>query len=156
VGQNESAVPSAPAPKPRYTLVVNRFAVNAELAENAICGNGNENGFEVSCRVTARGLDGDGFVVEVQDLIASVRRAFDRGMLKASCEELAGGVIHIIHAKLGTRLAKASAAVINKTGRVEIVWEEGEEVPAFPRTATTQEERDTRRARNAGRPRSSC
>lgn len=135
----------------RTTLVVERFIVDAQLVENAICGNGNGGSFETECRLVVEGLDDNGFVVEVHSFIEAVQRAYADGMRKASCEELAGGVINVAHRLIGPRLTEASATVYNQTGHVEVDWERGNEVPAFPRTATAQETKATRKARREPR-----
>jgi len=135
----------------RTTLAVHSFGVDAQLVENAICGNGNAGSFETECRLVVEGLDGSGFVVEVHSFIEAVQRAYADGMRKASCEELAGGVVHVAHRLIGSRLVEASATVYNQTGHVEVAWKRGDEVPAFPREATKQEVKATHKTRQEPR-----
>lgn len=126
--------------KVRTTLCIERFDVAVNLAESFVCGGVNGE-FEVTIFLTTRGLTAEGYVAEVRSLMDAVKNAYapGRGMLKASCEELAGGVVHVIHKALPKRVISIEAHVKNLTGHVLVEWEKGNEVPEFPRTATRAE-----------------
>ena len=145
--------------KPLTTLRMSAFVVEVALADNFVCG-GVNGAFRVTVELAARELTPEGFVTEVQAFMLDVKRAFaaggedscdaphrPNGMLKASCEELAGGVVHVAHKNTGARLEHAIVEVQNLTGWVKVEWNRGEEVPSFPRTATKKEQDATRRAR---------
>jgi len=132
----------------RTTLRVDQFEVPVALADNFACG-GVRGEFRVSCRISARDLTAEGFVVEVGEFMQRVRSAFDPScgiMLKASCEELARGVVRIATDLVGDRLEEVAVEVENLTGSVEAVWQKGDEVPAFPRRATGAERERTEEA----------
>lgn len=137
--------------KPKTTLHIKFHTFPVQLADNAACG-GVENEFKMSCDITSRGLNQDGFVVEVGSFIKAVEAAYyaHGRMLKASCEELAGGVVFLAHRILGDSLVKMHVMVNNLTGWVAVVWEQGEEVPLFPREATDAEVEATEKARRCG------
>ena len=135
---------------PKTTLVIDQFAVPVQLVDDFACG-GVYNQFTVSISASTRGLTKEGFVIEVKGLIESVKEAFAaRGrMLKASCEELAGGVLHIVHREVGKRLVAAEIEVDNVTGHVALSWQQGQAVPSFPREATREEVKKTEAAKAA-------
>jgi hypothetical protein len=136
--------------------------IPVKLAKNFVCG-GVDDVFTTRFSVSVRGLDLSGFVYEVKSLIDDIKANFDpdQGMLKASCEELAGGVVNSLWSSIGSRrLVAAHVEVDNRTGHVEIDWKEGDEVPSFPRFATASERGETEREASGGsreeRPRDRC
>jgi hypothetical protein len=151
--------------KPKHTLVIDRRKCPVKLADAFVCG-GVKNAFIYKAKITTRGLTPEGFVTEVKALIDDIDYAFDRGeiryvggtepaagqVLKASCEELAQGVLNVIAHRV-LLLESAEVVVENLTGEVQLEWQAGEYVPRFPRLATGAEKGET-----AKRPqsRSSC
>lgn len=134
----------------RTTLRVDQFEVAVQLAENFACG-GVSGEFRATCRISARQLTAEGFVIEVGEFMQRVRNAFDPScgiMFKASCEEPAAGVVNIAAKAIGDRLEEIVVEVENLTGSVEVVWQSGDEVPAFPRRATDAERQRTEEARS--------
>lgn len=129
--------------KPKTTLVVSRFAVPVKLAAEFICG-GVSDQFYTEFSLTTRGLTAEGFVTEVKGLIDAIKEAYRPSSfkLKASCEELASGVLHVIARTVGRRLVAADVIVENFTGQVRLEWVSGEEIPSFPRAASTEEENE--------------
>lgn len=128
--------------QPMTTLVVQAFDVPVALVDAGACG-GVDDLFFCASKISVRGLNQDGFVIEVGLLQQLVRDAYasrrHEGTLRASCEQLAGGVIDIIHREFKERLESVTVRVNNPTGYVEVIWNKGEAVPPFPRLATTQE-----------------
>ncbi len=116
------------------TLFLKKFSVPADLADDNVCG-GYDGQFRVSLSVTSTDLDNAGFVTHNENLIRAIRDRFApvNGKLKASCEELAGGVINVTHDLMGGRLVAAKARVFNLTGHVDVTWAAGLPVPPFPR-----------------------
>lgn len=98
---------------------------------------------EFTCRfsVSARMLDRGGFVFEVASLIKAIRDAYrpEKGQLKASCEELALGVVNVFGRLLGDRLVSAHVEVDNLTGYVAVDWEDGDDEANFPRLVSGAE-----------------
>ncbi len=141
--------------KSQITLFLKPFSVEASLADNHVCG-GYDGQFRMSCELTVDTLDGSGFVTDNLSVIKEVKRSFGKTMLKASCEELACGVVNVASKLVGTRLIKASVRVFNLTGHVQVQWNEGEEIPEFPRIATPEERRVTEGARSSYEPARGC
>lgn len=141
--------------KSKHTLVIDRRACPVKLADAFVCG-GVKNKFHYSAKVTTRGLTSEGFVTEVKALIDDIEYAFDRGeiryvgctepasgqVLKASCEELAQGVLNVIAYRV-PGLETCSVVVENLTGHVLLDWQKGERVEPFPRKATAAEQGET-------------
>ena len=125
------------------TLYLKRFSVEARLVNNAACG-GYDGHFEAEVSVTADKLDGNGFVVHNEEFTQSIRRQFASGNIKASCEELAQGIVNVAGLEIDDRLVKVVARVYNLTGYAEVFWRRGMELPAFPRFATEREIEETR------------
>ena len=122
--------------KSLVTLRMAPFRVPVILAAHAACG-GVEGSFTVSCEITTRSLTREGYVIEVGFFMDVVRSKFRTlSPLKASCEELAGGVVAIAHEILDRRLEEVTVEVKNKTGSVRLIWKRGELEPEFPRLAT--------------------
>jgi hypothetical protein len=135
------------------TLFLRRFDVDAHLVDDKICGNGTRDFFSVEVTVVTHDLDEQGFVIEVQDLLSEIRDAFANGgdYLKASCEELANGVLHVIYNEIGKkRLLEAKARVFNRTGHLDAVYYKGMSEPAFPADASEDEVSATIAKRNGG------
>lgn len=137
-------------------LVVNQTGIYVKLAQNFVCG-GVEDMFYTKFEVSSRLLTDEGFVTEVKSLLDTIQARFDpySGMLKASCEELAQGVAHVIH-ELTNEPEQILVEVENMTGHVRFEWNHGEAKPNFPRKATKAEINETESARREGRPRPSC
>ncbi|MDO8599079.1 MAG: hypothetical protein Q7S02_03140 [bacterium] len=137
---------------PLTTLKIDWFEVLVSLVDLFACG-GVEGEFEVRATVSSRGLTPEGFVIEVRDLMDQIIKAYsptdgcDVRTLQASCEQLCGGVVHVVSDALGDRLEEMTVEVRNLTGSVELTWRKGEVVPAFPRVATDEEMRRTEDAR---------
>lgn len=141
--------------KPKHTLVINKRNCPVKLADAFVCG-GVKNKFVYSAKVTTRGITSEGFVTEVKALIDDIEYAFDRGeiryvgctepasgqVLKASCEELAQGVLNVIAYRVHN-LEACSVVVENLTGHVLLEWSKGEAVAPFPRKATEEEQGET-------------
>lgn len=141
--------------KPKHTLVIDRRPVPVRLADAFVCG-GVKNKFLYRAKITTRGLTSEGFVTEVKALIDDIEYAFDRGeirhvgctepapgqVLKASCEELAQGVLNVIAYRV-PNLETCSVVVANLTGHVHLEWQRGEAVASFPRKATEAEQGET-------------
>lgn len=138
---------------PQTTLAMEAY-VPVLLANNGACGGVNQL-FRAQIELTTRGLTPDGYVVEVGAFTATLESRFraNGDMLRATCEELAGGILRIAYDQVGPRLINAMARVYNATGHVTITWRAGEVVPPFPRLATVAEERETRQNL---RPRAGC
>lgn len=135
------------AKQPKTTLIIDDFQVPVKLVDDFVCG-GVEDEFRTALMVTTRGLTKEGFVIEVKGLIDAIKEAYlaSGQRLKASCEELAGGVLYVVHRAVGERLVNLDVTVENRTGRVQLQWEEGEEIPNFPREATNAEIKRTEEA----------
>lgn len=121
----------------RYRLNLKDRTAKATLISNKRCGS-DWDGFYYQLSIETSALDGDGFVVD--------NRAFDGltwadRFYVASCEMLAGGLIHAVQRLVGDRLLSVKASVKNNTGNVEIEWNVGEELPPGPREATDEETR---------------
>ncbi len=159
VEQHVSAAKVAPAKKAtgkaEITLHLKPFTVEASLADNHVCG-GYDGEFQASCDLVADSLDSSGFVTDNLGFIELVKQAFSATMLKASCEELALGIVNLACSTVGSRLARASVQVFNLTGSANVSWVKGDGVPPFPREATRQERRDTERARERGEEPRGC
>ncbi len=130
--------------RPTIRLVLEAFYVNAILANAAVCGgfDGDEQ-FEATVELEVEELDVNGFVVDNHGFIEYVDEQFSKTMLKASCEELAMGLVNLAHRKTDDRLVACRATVTNRTGYAEIKWEKGQSVPNFPRVATRAEREAT-------------
>jgi dihydroneopterin aldolase len=139
--------PAVTKRKPLITLT--RFTVDAQLADNHVCGRGNEQRFTAEMKLTAQDLDDQGFVVNNREFIEHVRSAF-HGMHTASCEQLAEGLINLAVTNISIRLTKASARVYNETGWVDVAWERGQTVPSFPLHSTADEVLATNRRKGIG------
>ncbi len=131
------------------TLNINRRTVRVDLSENFVCG-GVEDYFEYEASLSTRGLTTEGFVTEVKTFIEMVEREYHprEGLRKASCEDLANGVVNIAHKIMGKRLVNASVEVYNLTGSVVVEFKSGDRVPAFPKIAE-QSERKVRKQRES-------
>ncbi len=141
--------------QPKHTLYVQRTQIPVRLVDNFVCG-GVDGQFAMRCWISTRGLTSEGFVVEVKSFIDAVKEAYDpdKHTLKASCEELANGVLTVALKLVGrSRLSEVKVEVENLTGVVQLLWEHGDEVPVFPRKATESEflETELRQAVSAGR-----
>lgn len=123
--------------KPQYTLSLNERIIPVTLANHHRCG-GVVNGFRCSFTVTADRLDGDGYIVEVHDLITAIEQRFARHPIKASCEELCAGVVNSL-LLLVPYATHASAIVHNLVGHVRVEWTYPSDTPAFPRIARPDE-----------------
>lgn len=140
---------------PKYTLVIDHRKCPVKLADAFVCG-GVKNSFIYKASITTRGLTPEGFVTEVKALIDDIEYAFDRGeirnvgrtepasgqVLKASCEELAQGVLSVIAYRVHD-LEECYVSVENLTGEVHLEWRRGESVAQFPRLATPAEKNQT-------------
>jgi hypothetical protein len=135
---------------PEITLDIERRFVSVDLAENFVCG-GVEDQFEYACQLTTRSLTSEGFVTEVKAFIDQVELEYSpsRGKRKASCEELAMGIINVAHGMMKSRLTQMYVVVTNLTGSVVAEWKKGEAVPPFPRLATRAESQTSKRSRSS-------
>ena len=126
------ALPEKPAAKrTEVTIFLARFKVKTTLAGDAVCG-GYDGEFDTDVGVTTDELDENGFVVHNELFIEAVRQRFSQGVYKATCEQLALGVVNVAGTELGPRLTKVVARCYNLTGWVEAVWHRGMEMPPFP------------------------
>ncbi len=141
----------------KYTLVLYRQIVAVSLADAFVCGGVNGQ-FQYEAWIKAEQLDNRGFILDVKDVIGRIEHAFSQTMLKASCEELCNGVAHTILSlgvEEGIRLTEVKVRVKNMTGHVELLWEDGDTSPAFPRAATAKE-REEKYTRPAPRQSRAC
>ncbi len=122
---------------PRYTLHLAEHIIPVKLANHHRCG-GVKDGFRCSFTVTADRLDPDGYIVEVHDLLEAIKQRFARHPVKASCEELAAGVVNSV-LLLVPYAVHCSAIVHNLVGHVSVEWSYGSDTPAFPRIARKDE-----------------
>ena len=136
-----------PPPAPTVaTMFLKKFAIPVRLAANHVCGWYDDGQFRATLSVTAIQLDGNGSVTDNAGRLLEIQDWFrGAGMLSASCEELAGGLIRVADVVMQGRLMSPRARVYNTTGHVEVIWDVtmGIPVPAFPRGATLEEVRGT-------------
>lgn len=118
-----------------FSITFLNQTARAKLIHGKHCGGGGFGQFRYDLQVVALSLDADGFVVD-NDIIQGITRAWDGGFWVASCEILAGGLIHYLHHNMYGRAFKITARVHNNTGNVVVVWHRGTELPPQPRRAT--------------------
>ncbi|MEN9605016.1 MAG: hypothetical protein RJB39_701 [Candidatus Parcubacteria bacterium] len=143
---------------PVFTIFVEEFEVPCLLAAVARCG-GYDQKFGAEVSISTRSLDADGFVVHNERLVERIQWKFaldnetGKGRLldgsvvwKASCEELAAGVANVVASLVHpNRLAAMQVKVFNELGHVTLDWTAGDQIPPFPRRATKQEIKDTKK-----------
>lgn len=127
---------------PAYKLVLKSFDVEATLVDNHVCG-GYDGEFQAMVELGAEELDENGFVTDNVGFIEFCNDRFSQDLLKASCEELAAGLVALAYEKVGPRLVTCFARVRNQTGHAEMTWEQGQMIPRFPRPATREEREST-------------
>lgn len=125
----------AVTPQPTDSVDCDNLRAAARLADNAVCG-GYNGEFVYDLRLVFSGERPGKLYIE-----SKVQSDFDLGMLKASCEELAGGLVNSV--QFCSPLAVV-ARVYNLTGYAEVCWKAGMRVPDFPRLATPDEMLRTR------------
>jgi len=105
--------------------------------------------FTYSAKVTTRGLDSNGFVID-NNAFTTIDTAvyWGKGPRKASCEQLGGYLINAIHSVIAERAHQISVEVVNPTGSVVITWTKGEKLPLDQIYATADEIRDSKRPEN--------
>lgn len=131
--------------KPLITLHIEHGKIPVKLVDNGRCG-GVDDAFIVDYDLGVRELDEDGYVIEVHAFNTLLAERFHANgkPLRASCEQLAMGVVSVAAERL-PGLESAWVKVYNLTGSIRVEWKAGDEVPEFPRVATANEARATPR-----------
>jgi len=120
-------------------------SMNVLLVANAVCG-GYQGSFDYRMSLTTKRE------TSPREFIYAAAETFGHETRKASCEELALGLIHVANRLYGKSLVTATPQVFNLTGHVEAHWQSGWTVPPFPRIATRREKEETvERRRNPDR-----
>jgi hypothetical protein len=124
-------------------IIRDRF-VAATLVDVAVCG-GYNGKFKCDLTLHAGGND-----VDTRQLMEDIEFAFSANQWKASCEELCQGLAYAAYNTNNKIMKGVVARVYNKTGYGECRWEEGLELPDFPREATPGEYQQSQERRYAG------
>lgn len=137
---------TAPALETGRSFALREMVLDAELVNNAVCG-GYDGSFRADLLFTLP--NGQNWSRHAsKDLRGIIADRFGGNVLKASCEELAGGLVHIA-ARNVPGITSAIGRVYNLTGFAETEWIEGMPVSPFPRQANPKEIRETRNKRRS-------
>jgi hypothetical protein len=104
------------------------FHVDAELADGNACGGWDEN-FTAELALECETLNKDGFVLENQTIIRSIRKFFAGKKYIASCEQLCQCIARLCYDMAPDRLNTIHVKVYNLTGHLEVTWTRGLDVP---------------------------
>ena len=118
--------------KPKITIKRSgQFDVPGIIAENQ-CGRLGQTRFNFRCEITVDRLDDNGFVCDNFRIPLELQSKFAVGKWQASCEQLAGGGIYLIHKLCQSRALRIVFEVspINEAS-VAVEWSRGDEMPEF-------------------------
>ncbi|MDO8483063.1 MAG: hypothetical protein Q7S86_04585 [bacterium] len=132
-----SGLPTRNAPS---TLRIRSEMMPVNLVDLAVCGgyDGRRFNFDVDIGVKTSEQPAS------NEFRSAAERAFGNRALKASCEELASGLVSVAGRVYGDTLVAAKTRVYNLTGFAEHDWQEGWGAALFPREATGREIEESR------------
>ena len=128
--------------KPKITIWRSgKFSVPGIIPDSQ-CGKLGQTEFNFRVEITVDSLDKSGFVCDNFAVPAAFANKFAKGRWQASCEQLAGGGIYLMHRLCGGRALKVVCEIspINEAG-VRVEWNKGDDMPGFfPRKVNEVEE----------------
>lgn len=142
--------------KPTYGLNLNRFSIPVELVDIDRCSGYDDGKVAAEMEIVTDNLDARGFVTDNGGFLEIVNLEFADGPFKASCEEIAAGLINLTTRLVGDNLVVVNAKVYNSTGSVTVIWRRGSEIPPFPRKATRTEIKEREKAKSREKTRTGC
>lgn len=142
--------------KPTYGLNLSRFEIAVNLVDIDRCSGYESGKVSAEMEIVTDTLDTRGFVTDNGGFLEIVNLEFADGPFKASCEEIAAGLINLTTRLVGDNLVVVNAKVYNSTGSVTVIWRRGSEIPPFPRKATRTEVKEQENAKPREKTRTGC